>query len=277
MINRFILDDIIVNALKEDNNYLDITTDVLIDKDSKSTAVMTFKEDGVLCGVDIVERVFKLLNESIEVKSFYKDGDYINKGSDAFEIYGSTRDLLKGERIALNLLQRMCGIATMSRRYSEMTVGSTKVVDTRKTTPGLRVIEKYAVTVGGAFNHRFNLSDAVMIKDNHIKAVGSIKEAVKRSREFLGHTVKIEVEVTNFLELDEAIEAGADIIMLDNMSTEDMAKAVAIVDSRAILEASGGITLERIKEISEVGVDVISVGALTHSAKALDISMNIKQ
>lgn len=276
MINKFILDEIIINAFKEDNNYIDVTTDILIEKNQKSLALVSFKESGVLSGLEVFERVFKLMNSNIEVTSEYCDGDYINMGEDVIKIYGSTIDILKAERIALNLLQRMCGISTLSKRYSDAaSISNTKIVDTRKTTPNIRVLEKYAVMIGACFNHRFNLSDCVMIKDNHIRAVGSIREAISRVRSNLGHTIKIEVEVSNFDELDEAIEMKADIIMLDNMSNEDMIKAVEINNSRSILEASGNITLERVREISEIGVDVISVGALTHSVKALDISLNI--
>lgn len=276
MISKFVLDDIIINALKEDNNYIDVTTDILIDENQKSIAIATFKESGVLSGVKVFERVFKLINSSTEVISEYSDGDFIEASEDVIKVYGNTVDILKAERIALNLLQRMCGISTMSRRYSDAaSISDTKVVDTRKTTPNLRVIEKYAVMIGGCYNHRFNLSDCVMIKDNHIRAVGSITEAITRVRSKLGHTIKVEVEVTNFDELNEALGSKADIIMLDNMSTEDMREAVKINNSISILEASGNITLERVSEIAEIGIDVISVGALTHSVKALDISLNI--
>lgn len=276
MISKFVLDDIIINALKEDNNYIDVTTDILIDENQKSIAIVTFKESGVLSGVKVFERVFKLINSSTKVISKYSDGDFIEASEDVIKVYGNTVDILKAERIALNLLQRMCGISTMSRRYSDATsISDTKVVDTRKTTPNLRVIEKYAVMIGGCYNHRFNLSDCVMIKDNHIRAVGSITEAILRVRSKLGHTIKVEVEVTNFDELNEALGSKADIIMLDNMSTEDMKEAVKINNSRSILEASGNITLERVSAIAEIGIDVISVGALTHSVKALDISLNI--
>lgn len=276
MINKFILDEIIINALKEDNNYIDITSDTLLDENHISTALVTFKESGVLSGLKVFERVFKLINSDIDVISDYSDGDFIEAGVDVIKLKGPIIDILKGERIALNLIQRMCGISSMSRKYADAaSISNTKVVDTRKTTPNLRVIEKYAVMVGGCFNHRFNLSDCVMIKDNHIKAVGSITKAVEKIRIALGHTIKIEVEVTNFDELNEALDCKVDIIMLDNMSNEDMKKAVTINNSRSILEASGNITLERVREVAMIGIDVISVGALTHSVKALDISLNI--
>ena len=276
MINKFILDEIIIGALKEDNNYIDVSTDILIDKAQKSTAIVSFKEEGILSGLEVFKRVFKLINDEIEISSNFKDGDMIDSYMDVIKIYGPTSDILKGERIALNLLQRMCGISTMAKKYSDaISDYKTKIVDTRKTTPNLRVIEKYAVMVGGCFNHRFNLSDAVMIKDNHIRAVGSIEKAIKIARERLGHTIKIEVEVKNIEELKEAITSKADIIMLDNMSLEEMSQAVKINESRSILEASGNITLERVRDIAKIGIDVISVGALTHSVKALDISLNI--
>lgn len=276
MINKFILDEIIVGALKEDNNYIDVSTDILIDKAQKSTAIVSFKEEGILSGLEVFKRVFKLINGQIEISSDFKDGDMIDSYMDVIRICGPTSDILKGERIALNLLQRMCGISTMAKKYSDaISDYKTKIVDTRKTTPNLRVIEKYAVMVGGCFNHRFNLSDAVMIKDNHIRAVGSIEKAIKIARERLGHTIKIEVEVKNIEELKEAISSKADIIMLDNMSLEEMSQAVKINESRSILEASGNITLERVRDIAKIGIDIISVGALTHSVKALDISLNI--
>ncbi|MGB3365981.1 MAG: carboxylating nicotinate-nucleotide diphosphorylase [Acidaminobacteraceae bacterium] len=276
MISKFVLDDIIISALKEDNNYIDVTTDILIDENQKSIAIVTFKESGILSGVKVFERVFKLVSSSTEVISKYSDGDFIEASKDVIKVYGNTVDIIKAERVALNLLQRMCGISTMSKKYSDAaSISDTKVVDTRKTTPNLRVIEKYAVMIGGCYNHRFNLSDCVMIKDNHIRAVGSITEAIARVRSKLGHTIKIEVEITNFDELNEALESKADIIMLDNMSTEEMREAVKINKTRSILEASGNITIERVREIAEIGIDVISVGALTHSVKALDISLNI--
>ncbi|QZY55007.1 carboxylating nicotinate-nucleotide diphosphorylase [Crassaminicella profunda] len=276
MYNKFLVEKIIKNALIEDMNYGDTTTDLLIDDASFSEAYMIAKETGVVAGLLVAESVFKLLDENISFKVLKKDGTLVKKGEKIAEIKGSTKNILKGERLALNLLQRMSGIASASRRYADLVKEyQTRVVDTRKTTPNLRILEKYAVRVGGCYNHRFNLSDAVMIKDNHIKAVGSIKKAVERIRENIPHTTKIEVEVTSLKELEEALKARADIIMLDNMDLETMKRAVESTKGRAILEASGNITLERIKDIAKIGVDVISVGALTHSVKAMDISLLI--
>ncbi|MCT4620883.1 MAG: carboxylating nicotinate-nucleotide diphosphorylase [Marinisporobacter sp.] len=274
MYNKFLVEKIIKNALIEDMNYGDTTTDLLIDDSSVSEAYMVAKESGVIAGLYVAERVFKLLDENIVFKVLKKDGTLVEKGEKISEIKGSTKNILKGERLALNLLQRMSGIASASRKYADLVKNyETRIVDTRKTTPNLRILEKYAVGVGGCYNHRFNLSDAVMIKDNHIKAVGSIKTAVRKIRENIPHTTKIEVEVTSLKELEEALDIGADIIMLDNMDLDNMKRAVEITKGRAILEASGNITLERIKDIATIGVDVISVGALTHSVKAMDISL----
>ncbi|BEP27683.1 carboxylating nicotinate-nucleotide diphosphorylase [Helicovermis profundi] len=276
MINQFLVDEILINGLKEDITYNDITTDNLIDKNSKSVAFITFKEDGVICGTNLIERLYELLDINIDVELLVNEGEYILKGKDVIKLSGSTRNLLKGERLGLNILQRMSGIATLSKLFSDKVKAlDVKIVDTRKTTPNLRIIEKYAVTVGNCFNHRYNLSDSVMIKDNHIKAAGSIKNAVKIIRDKIGHTIKIEVEVTNLDELREALNENADIIMLDNMDNKTMLKAVEINNKKAILEASGGVNINTVYDIALTGVDIISVGALTHSAKALDISMNI--
>jgi nicotinate-nucleotide pyrophosphorylase (carboxylating) len=275
MINKFILDEIIINALKEDINYNDITSDLLIGDDHNSIAIVTFKEDGVFCGDFIARRIFELINKDVELVFLVDEGSFVKKSEDVMKIIGPTKDILKGERLMLNIIQRLSGIATLSKKYSDEAKGSNvKIVDTRKTTPNLRVIEKYAVKVGGCFIHRFNLSDSIMIKDNHIKAVGSINGAVLRAKSSIGHTVKIEVEVTSLGEFDEALDSGADIIMLDNMSLDDISEAVRRNDKRAILEVSGGVKLENIKNIVKTGIDVISVGALTHSYNALDISLN---
>lgn len=276
MYNRFLVEKIIKNALIEDINYTDITTDILFNENNKAQAVMKAKEEGVVAGIKVVEMVFKLIDESIHFTAFKKDGDLVTKEETILELKGKTKNLLTGERLALNLIQRMSGIATKARSYKDIVKEyPVRVVDTRKTTPGLRVLEKYAVRMGGCHNHRFNLSDAVLIKDNHIKAVGSIKNAIEKCRENIPHTTKIEVEVETIEQLREALEAEVDIIMLDNMSMETMKEAVAITKKKAILEASGNVTGERLLEIAEIGVDVISVGELTHSVKALDISMNI--
>jgi nicotinate-nucleotide pyrophosphorylase (carboxylating) len=277
-LNPIIVDEIIKNALKEDINFIDLATDLLIPEDHKSIAIFTAKANGVLCGIDVAIRTFKLLDNDFEIERIFEDGHKLKKGEDFLIIKGNTANLLKAERTALNLMQRMSGIATSACEYQRAVYGTrARVADTRKTTPGLRILEKYSVLMGGAYNHRFNLSDAVMIKDNHIIAVGSISNAVKMARDKISHTIKIEVEVKNLAELKEALDVKADIIMLDNMSIEEMAMAVEIADRKAILEASGGITINNILDVAKTGVDVISVGAITHSLKSLDISMNLKQ
>lgn len=275
--NKLLVEDIIKNGLKEDINYFDAATDLLIDEKSQSSAYLISKEMGILAGIEVFKQVFEILGGDVEFTQNFNDGDSLKQGDVILELFGNTRTILKGERLALNLLQRMSGIATLSREFADKVEGlNTRIVDTRKTTPNLRILEKYAVGVGGCFNHRYNLSDAMMIKDNHIQAVGSIKKAVELGKENIPHTMKIEVEVKNIEELNEAIEAKADIIMLDNMSIKEMKKSVEIAKGRAIIEASGGVDLNTVREIALTGVDVISVGALTHSYKALDISLLIK-
>ena len=272
------IDDIIITALKEDINYIDVTTDYLIDDDSISEAYYVAKDDGVLCGIDIAKRVFKLLDENIVFETKIKDGEKVKKGDILAEMKGSTKTLLKGERTALNLLQHLSGIASATNRCVEKVKGTrAQITDTRKTLPGLRALQKYAVTVGGGKNHRFNLSDGAMLKDNHIDAGGGIPQTISKLRNKIGHMVKIEVEVRNLSELRDAIEAGADIIMLDNMSYDEMREAVKINDGRRLLEASGNVTEENIRDVAETGVDIISLGALTHSVKCFDISMKIKK
>ncbi len=271
------LDRQIEQWLVEDMPYMDITTDLLDVESRIVTAEVSAKDDGIIAGSEVFEAVFKKVNEAFEIEVLVQDGNMVHKGDLLFKVTGPAADMLKAERLALNLIQRMSGIATLSSRFSrEVQAYRTKVVDTRKTTPGLRPLEKYAVRVGGCFNHRYSLSDAVMIKDNHIRAAGGIEHAVQKIKNKLGHTVKLEVEVTSLNELDTAVEAGADIVMLDNMSIEDMKRAVELYGSQVVLEASGGITLQTIGEIAATGVHVISVGALTHSYQALDISMNIR-
>lgn len=272
----FNIDEIIKNGLNEDITYMDITTDSLNLGDRQAVATLKAKETGIIAGIKAFNRVFEYLDDSIVVEWQVEEGAAVTVGELIAKLSGPADQLLKGERLALNILQRMCGVATMSRAYSQQVESySVKIVDTRKTTPGLRSLEKYAVRVGGCYNHRYNLSDAVMIKDNHIAAVGSITEAVARIKASVGHMVKIEVEVQDLEQLKEALGAKADVIMLDNMSNAMMAAAVEIADGKAIIEASGGVTFERLVEIAETGVDIISVGALTHSYKSLDISMNI--
>lgn len=274
---QFYVDDLIKNAIKEDINYIDVATDYLLDENEVSEAVFIAKADGVLCGIDVAMRVFQLLDEGFTCVLHKKDGDEIKKGDLIAELRGKTVRLLKGERTALNLIQHMSGIATLTNECVKQTIGTkATIADTRKTLPGLRSLQKYAVTCGGGRNHRYNLSDCAMLKDNHIDAKGGITPAVKALREKIGHTVKIEVETRTLDEVKEALSAGADIIMLDNMSNETMAEAVKIVDSRALLEASGNLTKERLHSVAQLGVDILSIGALTHSVEAFDISMRMK-
>lgn len=277
MINSIYIDNIIKTALLEDINYLDCATDYLIDEEQENTARFLAKDDGILCGIDIALRVFELLQPQGFVAEVYKkDGDELQKGDIIAEIKGKTRTILKGERTALNLIQHMSGVATATHKAVEIIKGTkASIADTRKTLPGLRPLQKYAVTVGGGKNHRYNLSDAAMLKDNHVDAGGGIANAVSKLKEKLGHMTKVELEVRNLDELGQALEAGVDVIMLDNMSCEMMRDAVAITNGKALLEASGGITDETLREIAETGVDIISMGALTHSVKAFDISLKI--
>jgi len=271
------MDEFLIRAINEDITNIDITSDVILSDSLVDEAIMTMKESGVIAGIDVAKRVFELIDTEIDFVSFVKDGDYLEKGEDILRVKGKSKSILKGERLALNMMQRMSGIATSANRYAEAVEGlHTRVVDTRKTTPGLRYFEKYAVRMGKCYNHRYNLSDAVMIKDNHIAAVGNITDTLRIAKANIPHTTKIEIEVKDLEEFQEALDAGADIIMLDNMDIHTMKKAVEINAGKAILEASGNITLETVRTVAETGVDVVSVGALTHSVKALDISMNIK-
>ena len=277
MINPIYIDNIIKTALLEDINYLDAATDYLIDSEQENTARFLAKADGVLCGMDIALRVFEILQPQGFTATVYKhDGDRLEKGDIIAEIHGKTRTLLKGERTALNLLQHMSGVATATRRAADSIAGTrATIADTRKTLPGLRPLQKYAVTVGGGKNHRYNLSDAAMLKDNHVDAGGGIAAAVAKLKQKLGHMTKIELEVRSLDELGQALEAGVDVIMLDNMSVEQMREAVEIVNGRALLEASGGITGDTLRAVAETGVDIISMGAITHSVTAFDISLKI--
>ncbi len=275
-LNKFYVEDVIKSALKEDINYIDVTTDYLIDENATTTARFVAKSDGVLCGLDVALTVFKMLDDSITFEILKNDGDKLNKGDIICRMSGNTRALLKGERTALNLIQHMSGIATATNKCVELVKGTNaSVVDTRKTLPGLRALQKYAVTCGGGKNHRYNLSDAAMLKDNHIDAYGSITNAVNALRKKAGHMLKIEVETRSLDDLREALAVGADVIMLDNMDCPTMAEAVKINAGRAKLEASGNITLDNIAEVAKTGVDIISLGALTHSVHAFDISMRI--
>ena len=271
------LNDLIEKSLKEDVGTGDITTLSTIDAKKEITGRFIAKEDGILCGMDVVRAVFAFVDPTIRLTVNKEDGEAVVKGDVIAEIAGLARSILTGERLALNLLQHMSGVATRTHEAVEKVAGTTaRICDTRKTTPGLRVLEKYAVKCGGGSNHRFNLADGVLIKDNHIEAAGGITNAVNMARANIPHTLKIEVEVETFPQLEEALEAGADIIMLDNMSYDDMKKAVEIVGGRAVTEASGNMGEKDLRRVAETGVDLISIGALTHSVKALDISLKFK-
>jgi nicotinate-nucleotide pyrophosphorylase (carboxylating) len=270
------LEYIIEHAFREDIGDGDITTNNLVPENSVAKASMTAKADGVIAGLPIAEKVFKKLDPNLIWKPLVKDGDTIKKGDVIVEMQGSFRALLTGERLALNLMQRMSGIASETAKYvAEVKHTNVQILDTRKTVPGLRTLDKYSVKTGGGTNHRIGLYDLVMIKDNHIKIAGGIAPAVEQIRKSIPSHIKVEVETTNLEEVKEAVVAGADIIMLDNMSNEAMTEAVHLVDGKAKTEASGNMSLERLKGVAETGVDFISIGALTHSVKALDISQNI--
>lgn len=276
ILNQIYVDELIKSALLEDINYLDTTTDYLIPEDQEGSAQFLAKADGILCGLEVALRVFQILQPDFKYEVFKNDGDEIKKGEVFAKVYGKTRTILKGERTALNLIQHMSGIATATNEAVKLTEGTNaSIADTRKTLPGLRPIQKYAVTVGGGKNHRYNLSDAAMLKDNHVDAGGGIANAVKALKKRLGHMTKIELEVRNLDELNQALEAKVDVIMLDNMSCEMMKEAVKITNGRALLEASGGITKETLRNVAMTGVDIISIGALTHSVQAFDISLKI--
>jgi nicotinate-nucleotide pyrophosphorylase (carboxylating) len=267
--------------LDEDIGSGDITTMTTIPLDQESKGILHVKEDGIAAGIPVAEEVFRIVDPRLEFRAMVQEGQRITKGTVLAEVSGSTRSILLGERVALNLMQRMSGIATRTKQYVDAIEGlPVRLVDTRKTTPGHRMLEKYAVRVGGGHNHRFGLYDAVMIKDNHIKGSGGIRQAVSGARSEIPHTMKIEVEVEDFVQLQEAMEAGADIIMLDNMKPADMKEAVRIMKEKTphiLIEASGSVTLETIRSIAETGVDVISVGRLTYSVQALDISLDLNE
>ena len=275
---RVNVDDYILNTLKEDITSEDVSTNAVMPEDRLGRADLICKQSGVICGLDVFVRTFKLLDENSRFETEYKDGDKVNKGDLIGVVYGDIKALLSGERTALNYLQRMSGIATMTREYSDELEGyKTVLLDTRKTTPNMRPFEKHAVKVGGGTNHRYNLSDGVLLKDNHIGAAGSITKAVELARAYAPFVRKIEVETETLEQVAEAISAGADIIMLDNMDNETMKKAVEFIDGRAQTECSGNVTKERLKEIAEIGVDFVSCGSLTHSAMILDFSLkNLK-
>jgi len=276
ILNQFYVDNLIKTALLEDINYVDITTDYLIPEDQENEAKFLAKADGVLCGIEVALRAFTLIQPDFQYEVFIHDGEEVKKGDIIAKIKGKTRTILKGERTALNLLQHMSGISSMTNRIVKIVEGTNaSIADTRKTLPGMRPLQKYAVTVGGGKNHRFNLSDAAMLKDNHVDAGGGITNAVTKLRTKLGHMAKVELEVRTLDELREALSVDVDVIMLDNMDNDTMREAVKIADGKALLEASGGITEETIRDVAETGVDIISIGALTHSVKAFDISLKI--
>lgn len=272
------LGTLIKRAFAEDFPYGDLTTDALVSNDRPGKGSVTAKEEGVFAGGFVFKAVFSMLDESVTINQVVKEGEPVEKGQEVILLEGPLNSILRGERIALNFLQRLSGIASTTKDYVERTKGTkTKITDTRKTTPGLRALEKKAVSLGGGINHRFSLSDHVLIKDNHIIAAGGVKSAIRGCRRDLSHTVKIQVEVKNFQELSQAVEEKADMILLDNMTNGEMKEAVEFTAGRAVLEASGNVTLERVGDIAKTGVDIISVGALTHSVKAMDFSLNLTE
>lgn len=271
---RIHADELIRMALKEDITNEDVSTACILKEYVLGEAELLAKQDGVIAGLQVFGRVFSILSDTVTVEYFKKDGDFVKKGDLLAKVKGDMRAILTGERTALNYLQRMSGVATYTAELCKMLEGSNvKLVDTRKTTPNMRVFEKYAVRVGGGGNHRYNLSDAIMLKDNHIGAAGGVKQAIKMAKEYASFVTKIEVETENLQMVKDAVEAGADIIMLDNMSDEMMQEAVKIIGGRAIVECSGNVTKENIARLSKIGVNIVSSGALTHSAPILDISL----
>ena len=267
-------DELILSALREDITSEDITTNSVMREYQKGEVELICKQDGVLAGLAVFKRVFELLDKNTEFEFYFKDGDEVKNKDKIGVIRGDIRVLLSGERVALNYLQRMSGVATYTRGFEKLLEGTkTKLLDTRKTTPNMRVFEKYSVKVGGGHNHRYNLSDGILLKDNHIGAAGSITKAIQMAKEYAPFVRKIEIEVENLEMFKEALEAGADIIMLDNMSPEDMKEAVKLAKGRAETECSGNVTKENIKRLTDIGVDYISSGALTHSSPILDLSL----
>ena len=272
----FEIDRLIKMALEEDIGIKDLTTSAIIERGTEGNAHVIAKEDMILAGIDVFHRVFVLLNSKARLNGFFKDGELVRNDDIIAEIFCDVSDLLMGERVALNFLQRLSGIASLTHTYVEKIKDyNAQVVDTRKTTPGWRALEKYAVKMGGGKNHRSGLFDGVLIKDNHIKACGGIRRAIEKAKTNIPHTSKIEVEVSGFNEVREAVDSGAQVIMLDNMDKDQMEKAVQFINKRAVVEASGSVNLDTIADIAKTGVDLISVGALTHSARACDISMTI--
>lgn len=274
MLNRFRLDEILQNALAEDVGNGDITTLSTVGADRMTEGRFIAKEEGVICGIPVLQRVFEILDSSVQIEVLVEEGAVLQKGDIIARIKGPARSILTGERVSLNLIQRMSGIATRTHEAVAQIAGTKAVIaDTRKTTPGLRMLEKYAVRVGGGSNHRYNLADGVLIKDNHIAAAGGITAAVAGARKMATHMLKIEVEVESFPQIEEALLAGADIIMLDNMTIEDMTKAVDLIGGKALVEASGNMGDKDLLSVAKTGVDIISIGALTHSVRSMDISL----
>lgn len=272
------MDEYILHALKEDITSEDVSTNAVMPDKKQGTAQLICKADGIICGLEVFERTFTLLDDTFRFDTDVKDGDRVEKGQLIGTLFGDIRALLSGERTALNYLQRMSGIATITNEYAKELEGTkTTLLDTRKTTPNMRPFEKYAVTVGGGRNHRYNLSDGVLLKDNHIGAAGSVKKAIEMAKDYAPFVRKIEIETETIEQVKEALEAGADIIMLDNMDNDTMKKCVELIGGKAETECSGNVTKERLREIAAIGVDYVSSGALTHSAPVLDVSLkNLK-
>lgn len=276
MLNNFFIEDHVKNALQEDIGFGDITTDYLTNEEDRMSCVLNTRVDGIFCGKNVFEMVFKILSPSINIKFYFNDGDVIKKGDKIADIEGPARYILMGERTALNYAQRMSGIATETNKYQKA-VGEYKarIVDTRKTTPGFRAFEKYSVKTGGGSLHRFNLSDCAMIKDNHIKYAGSLTKAVEKLRQHISHAHKIEVECDTVEQVKEAVNCGADIIMLDNMSLDMMRECVKLIDGKAIVEASGNVNLNTVHDIASTGVDIISSSAIVAKAPTLDLGLDM--
>ena len=276
ILNRFMVEEHIKNALKEDIGFSDISTDSITDGIQKMKVRLTSREDGILCGVEVFKQVFEVLNEETKVEILIKDGEILTKGSVIATVEGDARTVLTGERTALNYIQRMSGISTETRKYQDKIKDyKSEITDTRKTTPCFRLFEKYAVSIGGARLHRFNLSDCVMLKDNHIALIGSITKAVNKVREKLSHTHKIEVECDTLEQVKEALECEVDIIMLDNMTIPEIKEGVEMIKDRAIIEVSGNVSLSTVEEIAKCGVDVISSSAIVAKAKPLDLGLDV--
>ena len=276
MLNNFFIEEHVKNALQEDIGFGDITTDYLTNEDDRMSCVLNTRVDGIFCGKNVFEMVFKILSPSINIKFYFNDGDVIKKGDKIADLEGPARYILMGERTALNYIQRMSGIATETNKYQKA-VGEYKarIVDTRKTTPGFRAFEKYSVKTGGGSLHRFNLSDCAMIKDNHIKYAGSLTKAVEKLRQHISHAHKIEVECDTIEQVKEAVNCGADIIMLDNMSLDTMKECVKLINSKAIVEASGNVNLNTVHDIASTGVDIISSSAIVAKAPTLDLGLDM--